>query len=41
MGILYEKFDNGDTLRNVTPELRKTILQELLPKTPRKALKSC
>ncbi len=27
MGVLYEKFDDGDTLRIVTPELRKTILQ--------------
>ena len=26
MGVLYETFDNGNILRNVTPELRKNIL---------------
>jgi N-formylglutamate deformylase len=28
MGVLYEKTDNGDVMRVVTPELRKTILDE-------------
>lgn len=26
MGVLYEKFDNGDNLRTVTPKLREDIL---------------
>ena len=33
MGAIYEKFDNGDTLRTVTPELRKTILQDYIEST--------
>jgi N-formylglutamate deformylase len=28
MGVLYEKTDNGDIMRIVTPELRKMILEE-------------
>lgn len=28
MGVLYEKFDDGNTLRVVTPELRERILKE-------------
>lgn len=27
MGVLYEKFDNGDPLRSVTPKLRELILE--------------
>jgi len=38
MGVLYEKFDNGDTLRTVTPELRKTILQHYYRKHHEKLL---
>ena len=38
MGVLYEKFDNGDTLRTVTPELRKTILQDYYQKHHEKLL---
>lgn len=28
MGVLYEKFDNGDLLRKVTPELKEVILKD-------------
>ena len=28
MGVLYEKFDDEETLREVTPELRKRILKD-------------
>ena len=27
MGVLYEKFDNGEPLRTVTPKLREIILE--------------
>lgn len=28
MGVLYEKFDNGDLLRVVTPELKEVVLRD-------------
>ena len=28
MGVLYERFDNGDLLRNVTPQLREKVIRD-------------
>jgi N-formylglutamate deformylase len=28
MGVLYERFDNGDVLRNVTPQLRENVIRD-------------